>query len=76
MVNDVWDLDWLWCSYWLYILIRSGDYELLLVISFLLVDVSTDGVPADCFISSCCNIGPQTPLDLGQRDAYGLVTSS
>ncbi|GKA67411.1 hypothetical protein Tco_0767219 [Tanacetum coccineum] len=32
----------LWCSYWLYILIRSGDYELLLVISFLLVCVSLD----------------------------------
>ncbi|GKB89772.1 reverse transcriptase domain-containing protein, partial [Tanacetum coccineum] len=27
----------LWCSYWLYILIRTGDYVLLLVISFLLV---------------------------------------
>ena len=43
----------LWCFYWQYILIRSGDYELLLVISFLLFDVSTDGVPADCFICSC-----------------------
>ncbi|GKB55292.1 putative reverse transcriptase domain-containing protein, partial [Tanacetum coccineum] len=51
-----------WClygSYWLYILIHAGGYELLLVISFLLVGFM---VPA----------GPQTPLDLGRCDAYGL----
>ncbi|GKA27446.1 hypothetical protein Tco_0713614 [Tanacetum coccineum] len=82
MVNDVWDLDWLWCSYWLYILIRSGDYELLLVISFLLVALY---VPAGrlygsywsaygffclpysiLFVIAASNIGPQTPLDLGR----------
>ncbi|GJU14012.1 hypothetical protein Tco_1136408 [Tanacetum coccineum] len=53
----------LWCSYWLYILIRTGDYVLLLVISFLLVALY---VPA----------GPQTPLDLGRCDAYGLPSGA
>ncbi|GJR84950.1 hypothetical protein Tco_0155735 [Tanacetum coccineum] len=82
----------LWCSYWLYILIRTGDYVLLLVISFLLVALYVpagrlsgsywSGYGFFClpysilFVIAASNIGPQTPLDLGRCDAYGLVTSS
>ncbi|GJX76153.1 hypothetical protein Tco_0322964 [Tanacetum coccineum] len=70
MVNDVWDLDWTFCY--------LKDKSAFFVPAGRLSGSYWSGYGFFClpysilFVIAASNIGPQTPLDLGRCDAYGL----